>query len=652
MYSKFKSKSIQNLSIFLRMKNFTRLMFFVLGLLSMVDAFGQTTVTIPSANTNGSSKRQPYGNWYGYERTHALYLNSELGGNGTINSVSFYVNSVSSPAASTPVVIKMATTTATTVSSSTYATASAGATDVYTGNILSSQLVAGTWVTVTLGTPFAYTNNVAVFVEANGGGSGIETSSTAKQFRWSAPGATRCQTWQADTSPPTGSGTTSTSRPNIQLSITYPAVPPTCPTTYVPVSGATGISFLGTTLSWSGASGGPTSYHITFGTNAPNYDNIANDVDLGPAASYATGALSPSTTYGWSIKSFNATGNSGPCTVNTFTTGADLLMSNFNLQFCSGNFYDSGGSAGSYSAGESLTGTICPVSATDKVKVTFSSFVTESGYDFLKIYDGTGTGSLLGTYSGSTPPPATTSTAADGCLTFNFTSDGSFQCAGWASAVTCVPPATCPDPTALTATNATTSMVDVNWVQSGSVTTWDIYYGETATVIAPTAGSTPSVNDVTAHPHQISGLNSDTQYSVWVRADCGSTQSNWVGPVLFSTLFDCSSLTDISCATDVNTSISAGNGVISFSSTGAPANTCGFSTPGREKVYTFTPTVSGTHVLQVTAQSGSFNYIDWMIKPSSASGCLNLSSATRRPAGKSTRTTAATTTNSPTNAAA
>ncbi|MEO5948010.1 MAG: hypothetical protein ABIP79_14425, partial [Chitinophagaceae bacterium] len=58
----------------------------------------------------------------------------------------------------------------------------------------------------------------------------------------------------------------------------------------------------------------------------------------------------------------------------------------------------------------------------------------------------------------------------------------------------------------------------------------------------------------------------------------------------------CSSITTIACATPA-TAIFVGAGIWS------PGN-CGFSTPGNEKIYSFTPTVTGVHSLQVTAASG------------------------------------------------
>ncbi|MBK8557843.1 MAG: hypothetical protein IPL65_19785 [Lewinellaceae bacterium] len=57
----------------------------------------------------------------------------------------------------------------------------------------------------------------------------------------------------------------------------------------------------------------------------------------------------------------------------------------------------------------------------------------------------------------------------------------------------------------------------------------------------------------------------------------------------------CSTVTSLSCGTS-STAVLSGAGLWS------PAS-CGFSTPGMEKIYSFTPTTTGVHTLQVTSTS-------------------------------------------------
>jgi len=79
--------------------------------------------------------------------------------------------------------------------------------------------------------------------------------------------------------------------------------------------------------------------------------------------------------------------------------------------YCSGDsFFDSGGPLANYSSGEDIVTTISPDTPGDLVTVTFISFDTESGYDFLEIFDGDTTGAAsLGVFSGTTLPGPFTS---------------------------------------------------------------------------------------------------------------------------------------------------------------------------------------------------------------------------------------------------
>ena len=73
----------------------------------------------------------------------------------------------------------------------------------------------------------------------------------------------------------------------------------------------------------------------------------------------------------------------------------------------------------------------------------------------------------------------------------------------------------------------------------------------------------------------------------------------------------CDTITSIpSCGTSINTNIPSGNGVYD---NGA----CGYSTPGNEVIYSYTPTASGSYTI---TQNSSFTYIDYMYKSGTCSG--------------------------------
>ena len=102
---------------------------------------------------------------------------------------------------------------------------------------------------------------------------------------------------------------------------------------------------------------------------------------------------------------------------------------------CTGKFYDSGGSSSKYGNNESKIRTICSDNG-QCARVEFNSFELEQGFDFLKIYDGPGINSTLtGIFTGTNSPGIVT--GSSGCLTFEFSSDGSFNFAGWDADITC-----------------------------------------------------------------------------------------------------------------------------------------------------------------------------------------------------------------------
>ncbi|MES2689088.1 MAG: BNR-repeat neuraminidase N-terminal domain-containing protein, partial [Bacteroidota bacterium] len=180
----------------------------------------QVTVTIPANNDNDDWQNFPYGCADGYQRVQSLYTASEIGLSGNITTIGFYVNALNNPSASTPVVVKLRNTKSTTVSRASYDDASLGATTVYTGNILSSQLAPNGWVTVTLAAPFVYAGyNLELFVETNNGTSGEDYD--AKQFRWSEMSNNVSQMWSGWNTPPGAFdyGYFSTMHPNVRFTI-------------------------------------------------------------------------------------------------------------------------------------------------------------------------------------------------------------------------------------------------------------------------------------------------------------------------------------------------------------------------------------------------------------------------------------------------
>ena len=89
----------------------------------------------------------------------------------------------------------------------------------------------------------------------------------------------------------------------------------------------------------------------------------------------------------------------------------------------------------------------------------------------------------------------------------------------------------CPMPTNLTATNITLNTADLNWIEAGSATNWQVSVGA--------AGGTPTSGTLTTtstKPVSLTGLTASTQYEFYVRSICGpGDTSGWVGPLQFGT---------------------------------------------------------------------------------------------------------------------
>jgi gliding motility-associated-like protein len=291
------------------------------------------------------------------------------------------------------------------------------------------------------------------------------------------------------------------------------------------------------TLNWTNPNGAVNGWEIEVIPSTGTPTGVANYTT--PTFPYEVTGLLPNTTYKYYVRAICTTGFSSPWSV---------VSANFTTlvapPVCGGNFVDSGSVGANYANNANVTTTICPTNPGDLVTVTFTAFNTENGADLLRVYDGpNATAPLLATLSGTVLPPAYTATSTSGCLTFVFTSNATVTAAGWASNVTCNPPPACRIPTAVTAVTPTTTSVTLNWTQP---TNPDLTVASTFDIIAlpcgapaPTAGSIPTANDVTAAAgpsYVLNGLTSGTCYDIYIRAVC-ATNSGWSAvPTTISTL--------------------------------------------------------------------------------------------------------------------
>ena len=318
-------------------------------------------------------------------------------------------------------------------------------------------------------------------------------------------------------------------------------------------------------------------------------DETSFDIEWGPAGftpgtgttvsgvgnPYSLSGLSASTAYDFYVCALCDDGAGG--TISSDCTGPQTFTTADAPPACGGFFIDSGGLDGGYEASADETVTICPDVPGEVVTVTFTFVDIETStaegvqdgcWDFLSIYSGSDTSSPLQQTAcgeldgdGSTPSVATsllqagdffTSQSPDGCLTFTFSSDGSAQKEGWAADITCAPPADCPPPSGLMASNIGGSSAELSW--ASAETTFNIEYDTTGF----TPGMGTMVNGV-SNPYTLTGLMPETSYEYYVCAVCddgagGTIVSNCTGPQTFTTDVACPAPTDLAVANETETS--------------------------------------------------------------------------------------------------
>ena len=105
-----------------------------------------------------------------------------------------------------------------------------------------------------------------------------------------------------------------------------------------------------------------------------------------------------------------------------------VIISNGTVTTCSANFFDAGGPGSNYPDQTTLVQTFTPATPGNRIKIVWNSFVSESTYDFITIYDGPDATSpiIYGPASGTLSIPVNVSSHASGSLTVKFTSDETF----------------------------------------------------------------------------------------------------------------------------------------------------------------------------------------------------------------------------------
>jgi hypothetical protein len=83
----------------------------------------------------------------------------------------------------------------------------------------------------------------------------------------------------------------------------------------------------------------------------------------------------------------------------------------------------------------------------------------------------------------------------------------------------------CRKPTELTVSQITTNSAQLSWIENGEATAWQICVND----------DEENLIDADTNPYALTGLNPVTEYTVKVRANCGSEQSAWSTGLTFTT---------------------------------------------------------------------------------------------------------------------
>lgn len=413
------------------MKKFTlycsRLIGVTAALLLCLNTVSAQTVTVGAGTSTG---RFPISAYFGYERSASLYQSSEVGTSGSIERLAWYATITGG---SRPIKVYLVETAATSLTADTWANLIAGATLVF-DNTLTPTIG---WNTVTLSSPFSYsgTNNLLVLVETNYGGGGDGSSSSGNAVQYSTAAA-RHQQWNADTNPPSTNGTVNSNRPNIQIGFPLPSCSGTPDGGTATLSSSVGAS---SSVFTAQSTGFTEASNLSFQWQSSPDQSSWTNVNLATSSSSSITAEATATTtyYRLAVTCANSSETSYSDTVSytTISNTVNVPANSNNSVSCGTNtiLYDNGGPSGNY-ADNSDGYTVLGAGSVDAVITISGNYSTESGWDYVGIYDGVGTGTLIQEFTGAGSINYTGSPGQT--LTIRFDSDGGGSGSGFALAVT------------------------------------------------------------------------------------------------------------------------------------------------------------------------------------------------------------------------
>ncbi len=218
----------------------------------------------------------------------------------------------------------------------------------------------------------------------------------------------------------TQTGETSNWSSPFRYTTTSPGASLVQPSIVAPANNAT-TGWLNVKLEWSQVANA-TWYQVQWSIDN-TFDGFTYSVTPGTSPQYIIANLKPMKTYYWKVVAFNDNSISAFSTTYSFQTGNMVTLTD------SVGTFDDGSGIDNYENNLDIYWLIKPPNA-QRIILSFQSFDTESGYDFVTIYDGETTSApILGRFSGSSIPP--TITSSGGAMLVRFETDGSITEKGW-----------------------------------------------------------------------------------------------------------------------------------------------------------------------------------------------------------------------------
>ena len=553
------------------------------------------TLTIGNGTT--ASAQSPWDPWYGYSYTQTIYLGSEINGQGNITSISYYYAGTTL-ANNQDIKVYMGVVSRSSFTSTTNWEPLASLTLVYDGTVGSPSLPG--WVTITLTTPFAYNSangNLLIAVDEN---TSSYDGSSSTRFRSTAIGTNRSLYYASDgtnpnpSSPP--SGTRSNFVGNIQIDgLVLGCQPPSALSAFGITTDSAHITW---DAASGGPTAASYDWEVRTG-GVPGSGSQTGLITAGNTSgdTVVVGSLTPITTYTFYARSRCGTDSSG-WTSFTFTTLCATIVAptaapeSFTTVPPNACWTRASGLLGSPTTFTSTTSTWTvddfanvPAKGTSaRVEIwttTIDEWLITPSYNLgtagnmqmefdmaLTVYNTTAASTLgsddkfavlISTDNGDTWSAAnilrewnngsTISNTGEHVIIDLSTYTGVVKFAFYGESTVSggdvnvyidnfevkVIPA-CAEPLGIFADNITTTGATINWTASTSPSaTYQLYYSSSN--VAPADTATPMVTGVAGTSTNITGLNPQTTYYVWVRSNCGATgNSEWSSSASFITL--------------------------------------------------------------------------------------------------------------------